>query len=64
MGEDVGPFLAKCSFSRCIAQQPRQRSLPVEKRKLAQILAVVLDQVEGVENRGSCCLSPAQLLEP
>ena len=35
-----------------IAQQPRERGLAVEKGAIAQILAIVLDQVEGVEIGG------------
>jgi hypothetical protein len=35
------------------AQQSRQRSLAVEERKITQILAIMLDQVEGAEDRGS-----------
>jgi putative intracellular protease/amidase len=34
-----------------IAQQSRQRGLAVEKRAIAQILAIALDQVEGIEDR-------------
>jgi hypothetical protein len=34
------------------AQQSRQRSLAVEERKITQILAIMLDQVEA-EDRGS-----------
>ena len=36
-----------------VAQQPRQRSLAVEERKIAKVLAAMLDQVEGIEDRGS-----------
>jgi hypothetical protein len=35
-----------------VAQQSRQSSLPVQEREIAKILAVMLDQVEGLENRG------------
>src|SRR5215467_12230593 len=35
-----------------IAQQPRELGLAVEEGAITQILAVVLDQVEGVEDRG------------
>jgi hypothetical protein len=35
-----------------IAQQPCQRGLAIEKRAIAHILAVMLDQVEGIEDRG------------
>jgi hypothetical protein len=45
------------------AQQARQRRLPVQEWKFAKILAIMLDKVEGVEDRGSCCLSPSQLIE-
>jgi hypothetical protein len=33
------------------AQQQRQGGLAVEQRAIAQILAVALDQVEGIEDR-------------
>jgi hypothetical protein len=36
-----------------VAQQLRQRSLAVKQRPTAQILAIKLDQVEGVEDRSS-----------
>ena len=36
-----------------IAQQSRQRGLAIEEREIAEILAVVLDQVEGIEDRGT-----------
>jgi hypothetical protein len=32
-----------------LAQQSRQRSLPIQERETAQVLAIMLDQVEGVE---------------
>jgi hypothetical protein len=35
-----------------IAKQPRQRSLAVEEWALAQIVAIMLDQVEGIEDCG------------
>jgi hypothetical protein len=47
-----------------IAQQPRQRSLPVEERETAKILAIMFDQVECIDDRGVRCLSSAQLVEP
>ncbi len=34
------------------AQQARQRGLAVEKREIPEILAIVLDQVEGIEDCG------------
>jgi hypothetical protein len=37
--------------------------LPVQERKLTQILAIVLDKVEGIEDRGSSSLATGQLLE-
>jgi len=46
-----------------IAQQSRQRGLAVEKRAIAQILAVVLDQVERVEDRCTCGSPAAQRIE-
>jgi len=47
-----------------IAQQPRQCGFAVEEREVAQIITIVLDQVEGVEDCGPRGLSPAQLIEP
>jgi hypothetical protein len=47
-----------------IAQQPRQRCLAVEERAIAHVLAVMLDEVEGVEDCGSSALPMGQLLEP
>ncbi len=46
-----------------IAQQRGQRGLAVEKRAAPQILAIVLDQVEGIEDRGPRSLLSAQLIE-
>jgi hypothetical protein len=46
-----------------IAQQPRERSLAVEERAIAQILAVVLDQIEGVENGSARGHRSAQVIE-
>jgi hypothetical protein len=34
-----------------IAQQPRQCGLAFEEREIAQVLAIVLDQVEGIQDR-------------
>jgi hypothetical protein len=31
---------------------------------MAQILAIMLNQVECIEDCGPCCLSAAQLVEP
>src|SRR2546427_4795652 len=39
---------------RGMAQQPRQRSLAVEEWEITQILTIMLDKVEGVENRAMC----------
>jgi predicted GH43/DUF377 family glycosyl hydrolase len=33
-----------------IAQQPRQRGLAVEQRAIPQVLAILLDEVKGVED--------------
>jgi hypothetical protein len=53
----------KQDASLSIAQQPRQRSLPAQEWKITQILAVMLDNVEGVEDRSSSGLPMEQLLE-
>jgi hypothetical protein len=47
-----------------LAQQSRQRRLAVQEWEIAQIPAIMLDQVEGVEDRGSSGLTAGQLLEP
>jgi hypothetical protein len=47
-----------------IAQQPCQCDLMIEESVIAQILAITLDKVAGVEDRGSSGLSTGQLLEP
>jgi hypothetical protein len=47
-----------------IAQQPRQRRLTVKKRAPPQILAIVLDEVESVKDRGMRGRAAAQLIEP
>jgi hypothetical protein len=39
-------------------------SLSVREWEFAQILAIMLDQVECVEDRGSSGLSTGQLIEP
>jgi hypothetical protein len=46
------------------AQQLRQRSLPIQERAMAQILTIMLDKIEGLEDRGSSGLRAGQLLEP
>jgi hypothetical protein len=38
--------------------------LPVQEREITQVLAIMLDQVEGVEDRISSGLTTGQLLEP
>jgi hypothetical protein len=35
-----------------VTQQPCQRGLAIEERAIAQILAVMFDEVEGIEDRG------------
>jgi hypothetical protein len=46
-----------------VAQEPPQRSLPVQEWEIAQVFAIMLDQVEGVEDRGSSGLMTGQLIE-
>jgi hypothetical protein len=41
-----------------------QCRLSVQEWEITQILAILLDQVEGVEDRGSGGLTTGQLLEP
>jgi hypothetical protein len=57
----LGDVLVEQDAGLGIAQQARQRGLSVEERAIAQILAVMLDQVEGVEDRGAV---EAQQREP
>jgi hypothetical protein len=47
-----------------IAQQPCQRGLAVEKWAIAHILAVMLDQVEDLEDCGVRSLPAAQFFKP
>jgi hypothetical protein len=65
MGEDGRPIFdnvfVKQDASLSIAQQACQRGLAFEERATAQILAITLDQVEGVEDRSSSGLSMGQL---
>jgi hypothetical protein len=67
MGEDGRPILGDVFVQQDarfgLAQQPRQRRLPVQEREIAQILAIMLDQVKGVEDRGLSGLTTGQLLE-
>jgi hypothetical protein len=49
----LGDVLVQQDAGLAAAQQSRQRSLAVEERKITQILAIKLDQVEGAEDRGS-----------
>src|SRR5262249_54823412 len=50
VGQDASP---------AIAQQSRERRLAVEEREIAQILAVMLDQVKRVEDRSTRGLAAA-----
>ena len=51
-----GNVLVKQDASLSIEQQPRQRSLALKKRLIAHVVAIMLDQVEGIEDcaMGSC----------
>jgi hypothetical protein len=49
----LGDVLVQQDAGLAAAQPSRQRSLAVEERKITQILAIMLDQVEGAEDRGS-----------
>jgi hypothetical protein len=59
LGNDaLGPKLAHMGehgrpASLSIAQRPRLRSLPVQEWEIAQSLAIMFDQVEGVQDPGS-----------
>jgi hypothetical protein len=67
MGEHAQPILDDVLVNQDarfgLARQPRQRRLSVQEWEIAQILAVRLDQVEGLADRGSSGLTTAQLLE-
>jgi hypothetical protein len=45
-----------------IAHQARERGVALKKRAIAQIPAIMLNQVEGVEDRGLSGLTTGQLL--
>jgi hypothetical protein len=60
----LGDVFVQRDASFGVAQQARQGRLAVEEWKIAQILAIMLDQGEGIEDRGSGCLTTGQLLEP
>jgi hypothetical protein len=67
MGEDgrtiLGDVFAEQDARLDATQEARQRRVAVKEGALAQILAVVLDQVEGIEDCGPRRLSMGQLLE-
>jgi hypothetical protein len=56
-------LLAEQDARFSLAQQPHERSLPVQEWEIAQILAIMLDQVARVEDRGSSGLPTGQLLD-
>ncbi len=49
-----GDVFIEQDVSVSTAQQSRQGRLALEEREIPQILTIVLDQVEGVENRAMC----------
>jgi hypothetical protein len=53
MGEHRRPILGDVVVAQDasigLAQQPRQRGLALKERATAQIVAIMLDQVEGIE---------------
>ncbi len=53
----LGDVFVKQDARFSIAQQSRQSCFAFEKREIAQIFAVMLDQVEGVEDRASSGLT-------
>ena len=59
----LGDVLVEQNASLDTAQQPRQRGLAVEERKIAKIAAIVLDRIEGIQHRAMRSLSAAQLVE-
>jgi hypothetical protein len=59
----VGPSSATRDARLGIAQQSRQRDLAVEERAIAQILTVVLEEIEGVQDRGGSSRPAAQVVE-
>jgi hypothetical protein len=54
-----------CSFTRrpasVLRSQPCQGGLAIEESSIAHILAVTLDEVEGIEDCGARSLHAAQL---
>lgn len=66
-GEDrwaiLGNVFVEQDASPYVAQQSRQRSFAIEEGSIVQILAVVLDQIECVEDCGPRGLPTAQLVE-
>jgi hypothetical protein len=57
MGEHGRPILGDVFVQQdaCLglAQQSRKRRLAVEEWEIAQIPAIMFDQIEGIEDRGS-----------
>jgi hypothetical protein len=58
-----GDMFIEQDMSVGTAQQSRQRGLAIEERMIAQILAIVLDQIEGIQHRNMRGLSAARLVE-
>jgi ATP-dependent DNA ligase len=60
-------WTARLSAITSAAERIKAKSFTIDGEavvEIAQILAIILDQVEGVEDCGPCCLSAAQLVEP
>jgi len=49
----LGNVFVEQDAHAAIAQQSRQRRLAVEDEEIAQILAIMRDQVEGIRDRGT-----------
>jgi len=60
----LGDVFVEHDSSLGIEQQSRQRGLTVEEQPIPQILAIVLDEVESVKDRGMRGRAAAQLIEP
>jgi hypothetical protein len=63
-GAVLGDVFIEQDASPGVAQQPRQRGLAIEERAIAHILALMLDEVEGIKDRGIGGFPTAQLFKP
>jgi hypothetical protein len=62
-GTVLGDVFVQQDAGLGISQQPRQFGLTFEERAVVQLLAIVPDEVEGIEDRGSRSPLSAQFVE-